>query len=55
MVIAPKPLLIQHTMNSAAVQRGLADVCLLCVALRVLSDIVLNQRFSIKLQGNANS
>ena len=55
MEVAPKLLLIQHATNSAAVQRGLADVCLMCVALRVLSDIVLNQRFSIKLQGNANS
>ncbi|KAF8504553.1 hypothetical protein F5888DRAFT_762813 [Russula emetica] len=55
MVTAPKLLLIQHATNSAAVQRRLADVCLLCVALRVLSDLVLNQRFAIKLQGNANS
>jgi len=54
-VTASKLLLIQRTTNSAAVQRGLADVCLLCVALRDLSDKVLNQLFSIKLQGNANS
>ena len=47
MVTSLKLLLIQHATNSAAVQRGLADVCLLCVALRVLSDTVLNQRFSI--------
>jgi hypothetical protein len=54
MVTAPNLILIQHATNSAAVQLGLADVCLLCVALRVLSDIALNQ-FSMKLQGNANS
>jgi hypothetical protein len=55
MLTASKLLLIHHTTSSAAVQRGLADACLLYVALRVLSDIVLIQRFFIKLQGNANS
>ena len=54
MVTTPKLLLIQMATNSAAVQRGLADVCLLCVASRVLPDIVLNHRFYIKLQGNAH-
>jgi hypothetical protein len=55
MATAPKLLLTQHVTNSAAVQRGLADVCLLCVVVRVLSDIVLNQRFFIQLQGNPDS
>jgi hypothetical protein len=51
MVTAPKLLLIQHATNSAAVQRGQADVCLLCVALRVLSNIVLKSTILHKVAG----